>query len=111
MKVLVTGRAGYVGSAVQDCAKAFVSALSMDPGVYNVGFDNYRVRDVADAVRRCVNRPIEVDHLGVRDPGPSDHVDFAADSGQGFQPMVGLESGIPQPVDRFTTARQVIEHA
>lgn len=93
---------------VEDSARAFTAALSMDPGVYNVGLGNFRISEIAEAVERGVDDSIEVDYLRERDPGPSYHVDFTAASEQGFEPSIGLDEGIAELVERFTSSRQVI---
>jgi nucleoside-diphosphate-sugar epimerase len=86
---------------VTDAARAFASALEWDPGVYNVGVANHRLDDVAAAVAEAVDRPVEVDHLHDRDPGPSYHVRFDRMDGQSFTPDVSLAAGVADLVARF----------
>lgn len=88
---------------VADAARAFAAALDwdVDPGVYNVGADNYRLDEIAATVAEAVGRPVETDYLRERDPGPSYHVRFDRMADQGFEPTQTLTSGVRDLVARF----------
>ncbi len=86
---------------VADTARAFARALDWEPGVYNVGWENVRIEDVARAVEDAVDRPVERDYLADRDPGPSYHVDFSEADAQGFEATRSLADGVADLVGRF----------
>jgi UDP-glucose 4-epimerase len=79
---------------VHDTARAFTAALDWDPGVYNVGWDNVRIEDVAATVADTLDRDVETDYLRERDPGPSYHADFGRMAATGFSPERSLEAGV-----------------
>lgn len=87
---------------VQDSARAFEEALSWEPGVYNVGVDNYRIEEVADAVAEEVGSGVDITYLKERDPGPSYHVSFERMHEQAFEPHVTLREGISDLAAQFT---------
>jgi nucleoside-diphosphate-sugar epimerase len=88
---------------VADTARAFEAALDWDPGVYNVGWDNVRIDDVAATVADELDREVETDYLRERDPGPSYHVALDRMDETGFSPRRPLADGVADLADRFTT--------
>jgi nucleoside-diphosphate-sugar epimerase len=86
---------------VADTARAFAAALDWEPGVYNVGWDNVRIEEVARAVEAAVDRPAERDYLADCDSGPSYHVDFSKAHGEGFGATQTLADGVADLVRRF----------
>lgn len=87
---------------VADTARAFEAALSWDPGVYNVGWDNVRIDDVAATVSDVLDVAVETDYLRERDPGPSYHAAFDRMEGVGFEPKRSLADGVEDLAARFT---------
>jgi nucleoside-diphosphate-sugar epimerase len=94
---------------VEDTARVFDAALDWEPGVYNVGWDNVRIEDVARAVEDAVDRPVERDYLADRDPGPSYHVDFSKARGEGFEATRTLSAGVRDLAERFERSRHRLE--
>ena len=92
---------------VRDTARALADAIAWDPGVYNVGHDNYRIEDVAAAVEDAVDRPVSVSYLAERDPGPSYHVDVSAARGQGLSTERSLAAGVRDLASRFSGDHRV----
>nr|WP_245333072.1 NAD-dependent epimerase/dehydratase family protein [Halarchaeum solikamskense] len=86
---------------VKDTARAFEAALDWPAGTYNVGLDNFRIDEIADAVADVAERDIETDYLAERDPGPSYHVHFDRMHERGFEPMHDLREGISALAAQF----------
>ena len=93
---------------VRDSARAFASALQWDPGTYNVGMDNFRIEEIVQMVARVAGKPVDVEYLRERDPGPSYHVDFSAATEQGFQAAHDLEDGILELFERLSSPKSEV---
>jgi len=98
---------------VRDAARAYKHAVcnpqDWSHTVYNVGAngENYRIEEIAEAVREEVDRDLDVVYLADEDPGPSYHVNFDRLAETGFTPEFTLREGIRELVDRFReTERQ-----
>ncbi len=86
---------------VTDAARAFAAALDWPAGTYNVGLDNFRIEDIAEAVADVAERDVETDYLAGEDPGPSYHVRFEKMRERGFEPTHDLSEGIADLKERF----------
>ncbi|WP_280537280.1 SDR family oxidoreductase [Halopenitus sp. POP-27] len=92
---------------VTDAARAYAHAAldpeSWDRLVYNVGDDdaNYRVAEIAEAVREELDRDLDVTYLEEEHPGPSYNVDFDRLAETGFETERSLREGIRDLADRF----------
>lgn len=85
---------------VRDSARAFVEALAWEEGIYNVGGENYRIKQIASLVNDVVGN-VEVKYLGDEDPGPSYHVDFDKARNQEYSLNHSLRAGIHDLAGRF----------
>jgi UDP-glucose 4-epimerase len=92
---------------VRDAARAFAHA-ALNPEqyeqlVYNVGANdaNYRIGEVAEAVRDVLDTDLEITYLEDRKPGPSYHVNFDRIAATGFETEWTLREGIEDLADRF----------
>ncbi|WP_313692522.1 NAD-dependent epimerase/dehydratase family protein [Halorarum halobium] len=95
---------------VTDAANAYADA-ALDPDawddlVYNVGDndENYRIEEIAEAVRAELDRDLDVTYLEEEHPGPSYHVNFDRLADTGFEPEHTLTEGIRDLADRFDSA-------
>ncbi|MXR40807.1 NAD-dependent epimerase/dehydratase family protein [Halobaculum sp. WSA2] len=92
---------------VRDAARAYAQA-ALEPGnwpeqVYNVGANdsNYRVEEIAEAVRDELDRDLDITYLEDEHPGPSYHVNFDRVAETGFEPEHDLHEGIAGLAERF----------
>jgi UDP-glucose 4-epimerase len=92
---------------VKDAARAYAQA-ALEPHewpelVYNVGSNdsNYRVEEIAEAVRDELDRGLDITYLEDEHPGPSYHVNFDRVAKTGFKPDHDLRTGIVDLADRF----------
>ncbi|GGM66128.1 nucleoside-diphosphate-sugar epimerase [Halarchaeum rubridurum] len=88
---------------VRDAARAFAAALDWPAGTYNVGLDNFRIEEIAEAVADVVGRDVETDYLEGKDPGPSYHVRFDRMRERDFDPAHDLRDGITDLAAHFQT--------
>ena len=95
---------------VTDAARAFAHAAchpdEWPESVYNVGHatDNYRVADVAAAVKDELDAALDVTYLEDEHPGPSYHVNFDRVQETGFEPTHDLHEGIRDLAAQFDHA-------
>jgi len=94
---------------VRDAARAYAQA-ALSPSqwpefVYNVGANqcNYRVEEIAEAVRDELDRDLDITYLEDEHPGPSYHVNFDRVAETGFQLGLSLRQGISDLAQRFQT--------
>ncbi|QHS17304.1 SDR family oxidoreductase [haloarchaeon 3A1-DGR] len=93
---------------VTDAARAYAAAAlepeRWDRLVYNVGDTdaNYRIAEIAEAVRDELDRDLEITYLEEEHPGPSYNVNFDRLAGTGFEPERSLREGIRELAERFT---------
>ncbi|QLG28703.1 NAD(P)-dependent oxidoreductase [Halorarum halophilum] len=92
---------------VRDAASAYADA-ALDPGawdhlVYNVGDAdaNYRIEEIAEAVKAELDRDLDITYLEDEHPGPSYHVNFDRIAGTGFETEYTLGEGIRDLAERF----------
>ena len=92
---------------VRDAARAYAHA-AMNPRewhhlVYNVGSNagNYRISEIAEAVRDTLEMDLDLTYLEDEHPGPSYHVNFDRLAETGFEPEIPLEDGILDLARRF----------
>jgi UDP-glucose 4-epimerase len=95
---------------VKDAARAYAEA-TLDPAtwdefVYNVGDNdgNYRIEEVAEAVKAELDRDLDITYLEDEHPGPSYHVNFDRLADTGFETEYTLREGIRDLADRFAEA-------
>ena len=71
--------------------------------VYNVGANesNYRIEEIAEAIRDELNYDLDITYLEDEHPGPSYHVNFDRVANTGFDPEHDLRGGIADLADRF----------
>jgi UDP-glucose 4-epimerase len=86
---------------VHDSARAYREALEWPAGVYNVGHENYRIEEIAEAVAEVVGRDVPITYLGDEDPGPSYHVSFDKLSTVPYEPRKSLRAGVESLANRF----------
>jgi UDP-glucose 4-epimerase len=92
---------------VRDAARAYQhAALAPDDWpelVYNVGSNagNYRISEIAEAVREELDADLDVTYLEDEHPGPSYHVNFDRLAETGFETETGLREGIRELAARF----------
>ncbi|WP_435065107.1 NAD-dependent epimerase/dehydratase family protein [Halobaculum sp. EA56] len=95
---------------VRDAARAYAeAAVAPDDWpalVYNVGDNdaNYRIEEIAEAVRDELGRDLDITYLEDEHPGPSYHVNFDRVAETGFETRHTLREGIADLAERFRTA-------
>lgn len=86
----------HVHDAARAYAQAAVEPESWPRQVYNVGANdaNYRISEIADIVRKELNRELNIEYLEDKRPGPSYHVNFDRLGETGFELKWSLRDGI-----------------
>ncbi|WP_290596351.1 MULTISPECIES: NAD-dependent epimerase/dehydratase family protein [unclassified Archaeoglobus] len=94
---------------VRDAAESFL--FLMDRGksgeIYNVGGENYRIRDVAEVVRDTVNPSARIEYMKDRTPEFSYSVDFSKIQELGFCPESDLRAGIKDLASRLEALKSL----
>jgi UDP-glucose 4-epimerase len=92
---------------VEDAARAYAHAARFpeqwaEP-VYNVGSQeaNYQITEIAEAVRKELDRNLDITYLEDEHPGPSYHVDFGRLADTDFETTRTLEDGIRELATQF----------
>ncbi|WP_456468424.1 NAD-dependent epimerase/dehydratase family protein [Archaeoglobus sp.] len=94
---------------VEDAASAFLFLMEKGRSgeVYNVGGENFRIKDVAELVRNLVNPEVEIEFLADREPEFSYSVDFTKIHELGFRLTYTLERGIENLVGKLEVLRNL----
>ena len=95
---------------VRDAARAclFFAHHGKSGEIYNVGCENYRIREVAEIVRNVVNPSVEIHFLKDKKPEFSYHVDFTKMREAGFEPEYSLQDGVRDLAERLIKLKELI---
>ncbi len=91
---------------VHDAARAFLYfAEKGESGeIYNVGFENFTIKDVAEIVREVVNN-VQIEFIGDIKPEFSYSVDFSKMFEAGFKPRFDMVTGVRDLASRLRRIR------
>ena len=93
---------------VEDAANAFLFLMEKgkEGEIYNVGGENFKIKDVAEIVRSLVNPKIDIEFLVDREPEFSYSVNFRKIQELGFKPKYSLKKGIEDLAEKLKVLKR-----
>ncbi len=100
----------HVKDAAQAYKQAVLESESWPQLVYNVGSnsENYRIREIAEIVRKELDTDLQITYLENKQPGPSYHVNFDRLTETSFVPEWTLREGVCELADRLRSPCEVV---
>ncbi len=94
---------------VKDAARAFLFLRNHGESgeIYNVGGENFRIKEVAETVIQVVNPSTGIDFIKDRKPEFSYNVDFTKIRETGFETLFDLQSGVRDLASRLRALKNL----